>query len=323
MEKVQNIEFAENIMDTLLSYKYYNENVVLMINNKTEGLQPKVIEHTLKLLELLKSKSIKNPKMLITKLPVPDKAFDLLDNNNVMVFTTYSGMPTDIEPTSNKNNLNKILGQQKRLKENTDAKLVHYWRPIVRGLNSEIGNIKEIIEAFSQVFDCSVISGIRLTANVREFLESRGANFSDWNNDIGHKFLPSDIFASIAREVERNAPKYPIFKKTSCAISYLFGRYDYNLSFLSNNGNCIDTCYNSENCMRYAPKIDDKIIEIIRKSGLNKSVQLTDFVINVDNTISQETKSFLKHSTGLDIVADRIVKSETERLFYERNGRSL
>jgi hypothetical protein len=154
-------------------------------------------------------------------------------------------------------------------------------------------------------------------------MESVGANFSDWNNDINHKFLSEDIYNTIILERDKIAPKYKIFTKTSCAASNALGKYDYNLNFAKKNKSCVALCPNGINCAQHEPIINQNTYNILEQAGLNNLFEIEDGMVKVKNNISQETKSFITQTTALRVFANITSKSDTERLFNERNGHTL
>lgn len=164
-------------------------------------MSPLLKAETISFLRLLKERNFKNPKILISKLVFGKSDIDVLDQNNVYIFRTISGMPASIEPPSNSENRRRILQENDYLKENTNAKIIHYWRPIVRDLNSDDKILENIFSEVSSHFDGSVVSGIRVTPNIKLLMERLGADLSDWNGDTNHKFLPQDVQKSGSEKV--------------------------------------------------------------------------------------------------------------------------
>ena len=323
MAKSQQLVDTNTLINDLITHEFFNDDVILMVNNKTEGFQPKVEKYTFDILDKLKNYGIKNPKILITKLPIPLRYTDSLTDNNVFVFTTYSGMPSTIEPTSTPTNLSNIVNNIKVLRQHSDARHVHYWRPIVRNINSDSDIINNILDNVNGVFDCSVISGIRLTPVIKQHLESRGADFYDWNGDINHKFLPEDIYNQIIQSKNALCPEYKLFTKTSCSISHLLNNFDANLNFVKRNYSCSAQCPNGSICKSYQPRYTDNEREILKKFNLLDCANFIDGVLYINKPISQELKAFLTQTIKLRIIVPETLKSHTEGIFNARNGRSL
>ncbi len=308
---------SDILVKTLIQHRFYHMNIPIFINNRSEPLLNNLKYDTLKILKILKDKHIKNPKIIISKLTFGDNIdYDLLNNNNVFLFRTLSGMPKQVEPTSTNENLKKIVEENKLLKKYTDIKIVQYWRPIVRGLNSDSKILEELFIQVNNNFDGSVVSGIRLTHNLKKILEGYGANFYDWNGKTDHKFLPLDIWNDIKNIKDKINKNYLLFRNTSCAISYFLNKSDYNLNYLKekNIENC-KKCLNYNNCFS-SKKIFDKnlIIECLNRIGRNIDYKLNADVIEIYSDIYQDELSFIKQVTGYKINAKYILKSGSEKV---------
>lgn len=306
-----------NIIEKLKQHRFYNEKIPLIINNRSEPLVPFLRTDTVNFLRLLKENHFKNPKILISKLPFGTSDCDVLNQNNVFIFRTISGMPADIEPPSNPENRRKILLENDYLKEHTDVKIIHYWRPIVRNLNASEQILESIFSEINSHFDGSVVSGIRVTPNIKKILEKFGGDLSDWNGDTNHKFLPQDIWNNILNIKNKINPNYLLFRHTSCIISYLNKCSDYNLHYCkTKNLKYCEVCPSHHRCLNFVKNINPNELNVFFKQ-LGKDFQYSvsdNQTLIIHSPIYQEELSFLKMVLQYKINAQNIQKSGSEEM---------
>ena len=305
------------IIEKLKQHRFYNENIPLIINNRSEPLSPLLKVETISFLRLLKERNFKNPKILISKLVFGKSDIDVLDQNNVYIFRTISGMPASVEPPSNSENRRRILQENDYLKENTNAKIIHYWRPIVRDLNSDDKILENIFSEVSSHFDGSVVSGIRVTPNIKLLMERLGADLSDWNGDTNHKFLPQDVWNRILDIRNKYNPNYLLFRHTSCIISYLNNHPDYNLHYCkAKNLKYCEICPFYTRCMNFVKEIDENELKACF-TQLGKEFQYSisdDQTLIIHSPIFQDEVSFLKMVLRYRIKAQDVQKSGSEKV---------
>ncbi len=304
------------IVSQLKSHRFYHENIPLIINNRSEPLFPELKPDTVEFLRLLKENGFNNPKILISKLPFGSDNMDVLNNNNVFIFRTISGLPAHVEPTSTKSNIHKILIENSHIKENTDAKIIHYWRPVIRRLNSSEETIKDMLTNVCPHFDASVVSGIRVTHHIKTLMEQFGGDLSDWNEDTNHKFLPPDIWNNILTCREKINPDYLLFRHTSCTISYFTNKPDYNLHYCKakNLKNC-QTCPLYNKCTSFEKNINEnELNQYFKQLGKIFTYEISaKNTLKINTPIYQDELSFLKMATQYKIEASDIQKSGSER----------
>lgn len=306
----------ENVINELVKNRFYHENIPLLINNRSEPLFPELKNDTVNFLRILKDRGIKNPKIVISKLPYGAKDIDVLNDNNVFIFRTISGMPSDVEPTSKEKNIKTILDENLYLKSQTDAKLIHYWRPIVRNLNSSDEKLEDIFTKVCSSCDGSIVSGIRVTPNIKLLLEGFGADLNDWNNDTNHKFLPADIWNKILGIRAKIKPDYLLFRHTSCIISHFRNIADYNLHYakLKNHQNC-SLCPSYSKCHNQINIIDkDILMKCFSQLGRKFEFEISNNNAAIIKTpIYQDELSFIKMVTQYKVEAIETLKSGSER----------
>lgn len=160
---------ASTAIDALFSSKYYDELIpVCLLPNTDAFLNKTNMDYTAELLEILSSKRVKNPIIIITKCLIPDYFIELLskyqDNGlSIVIYLSYSGLPQKYEPRINHEDIRKNF---KNLNEH-NIKIVHYFRPFLPA-NSKPEQITEMLDFVNQYTNVSVISGLKLK---RDFID--------------------------------------------------------------------------------------------------------------------------------------------------------
>lgn len=297
----------EYVADEIYKYPLYNEHTPIIINNRTDPFLIAAKDNTFRLIEILDERKVPNPRIIISKLLVGENYIQSLSNLKypTFLFRTFSGMPQSIEPTSTIKHLERACEENTRLKECKNLHTVHYWRPIIPNINSDPELLKQILSYVSVGFDCSVVSGIRVTPNLYNVLTNFGADLSSWNGDTNHKYLDSNTYSAILKIRDMHAPGYQIFRNTSCAISTLMGLPDFNLNFYK--GRFCQNCPNKRVCETHVPRQPCKDFDTIE-------YMLDGNRMKIKTPISQEQISCIKHRFGYLVEADKVLKQKSELL---------
>ena len=220
------------------------------------------IDNTIKLLKRLESIHYEGPVIIITKGDYslfPDVAFDLDLHIAFSIFGTdsiYDG--SSIQRV--KNNLKQI-----NLRKNNYKYSLEY-RPICYGVNDSSECFKTVFELAKEYNLALGYSGLQGKPSSVEIWKKEGIDLKPYPGySFGHKKLISkekiDEFESLAKKYE-----VPIFRKTSCLISYVhsLGR-DYNAHYYRPNEVGCSGCIMQEKCMEYKNSltVEDKYKSII------------------------------------------------------------
>lgn len=310
--RLKRISSPNGVVKKLIKYKFFIQNLTpIVINNKTDPFLPEVKNDTFRILELLQSKNLKNPRIIISKLPIYKKDLEFLEKLNAPIFFifSYSNIFSPVE----KINPNFIKISLKTLKERKKVYSLHYWRPFIRGLNDSDKNILEVLKKVKASSDGSTISGLRIVGDVKKDLESCGAKLDDWKGDQNHKHFPLDLQKKILSLREKVSRDYPLYTHTSCGINACLNRRDWGFNFLKGFPHCIGGCKNKKNCFITAPSKDfiRKILNLVNPS-FTYSLKRDHVFINQE--IRQDEKAFILHSLNFPIKAKKINKSFSEKL---------
>lgn len=285
------ISNPDELFSELITHRFFcPDKTLLVINNKTDPFLPEVRQDTFRIVQRIEVENLKNPIMLISKLGLREEELEILENypGKVYFLCSYSNMPKNVEPVSGKQ-----LAALNILKLRKNVRSLHYFRPLIEGINDSSDSIEKVLEDVQGACDCSIVSGIRLTASLAEIIRNLNGDIQEWNGDSQHKYLPKRLLEKAVRIKDNRFPDYKLFKKTSCAISSLESSSDYNFNFLK--GNCSETtgCLNKESCKLRSPPNTEEIARFAGKAGITNIWEYKQNKIFFKGSLSQEEKAFI------------------------------
>lgn len=292
------IASPDKVFQKLTKNLYFIPNETpIAINNKTEPLLPSVKTSTFKLLTLFSRYELSNPIVIISKLSYTREEVKYLEklDINLYHFTSYSGLGYPIEKI-------KPLVQEENIKllSGTNIKSIHYWRPIIEGINDRYEKLEKILDFVANKCDASVVSGIRLPRKVLENFKRLNINLKFNEHYVEHKKLKEETKRNILEISQIKYPDYPIFFHTSCVLSYFENKPDYQVNYLREGLHCNPFCKNKESCTKYLPSNDFVRKEISKFTEQYKIIWKEKRVL-VPKTLSLEDISHLMYRVRLKV----------------------
>lgn len=306
---VKRVYTPKKAVDLLLENRLFiPEKTPITLNNRSDPLLNGVRESTFEIMYILNKKRIENPRIIISKLPLEDEEVDQLDKSlgKNYFFVTYSNLPFPLEKVSHDEQKKSLEQLVKRKRFHA----IHYWRPLINGLNDSEFCLNEVFNEVHSICEGSVISGIRLNKNIASKLTNLGAKLSLWDGDTKHKYLPKEIIEKILKIKNETKRDYPLYKHTSCAICALEEIPDYNFHFIDKK--CLPDCLNSERCVVANQPNETDITDLFVKLGINNKWRYSKNCIQVFEDLSEEEKSCLSHSLNYPVLVDSLNKSPSE-----------
>uniref|UniRef100_UPI0040564368 hypothetical protein n=1 Tax=Candidatus Electrothrix sp. TaxID=2170559 RepID=UPI0040564368 len=208
--------------------------------SSTDALLPQVKKTTFDIIKYLDQKGYKNIFGIISKLKLSSRDIlflSSLENIRPVILVSYAGIPNDIEPVP-------VAPRIENLKQLNDAGLpsILYFRPIVEGWNDKSDNIANVLAIGNRYASAISIGGLRLSKEIRKNLESANVTLPQKKDIYSPKIIPEKIESKILDIYYRIGLTIPLFKHTSCAVSYIFNAYNYNQLYKSYKLNCMSTC---------------------------------------------------------------------------------
>jgi DNA repair photolyase len=214
-------------VDELVNHRYFQPNVtpIQVFNRATEPFLPKVRPHTYAVLEELDERELTNHVLVITRHQLKPDDVDRLNqlrHLKVTLLLTYSGIDNEtIEPYPSAVAARslKLMSAPFRRKYRT----ILYWRPLVPGLNDTDEHLAAACE-LSKHADATVFTGLFYRDQIAEYYKANGLP-EPYEGTARRKIVPETLERRVLDAFSTSAA---LFRKTSCAVSYVHNLPDYN-----------------------------------------------------------------------------------------------
>lgn len=211
----------------LVSHRYFQAHVtpVQLFNRATDPFLPAVRPHTLAVLADLDGRGLRNHVLVITRhqmKPGDIARLSQLANLKVTLLFTYSGIDDKrIEPYPSQVAAGslKLMSAPGRRRYRT----VLYWRPLVPGLNDTDEHLARAY-ALSQLADATVFTGLFYRDQIASYYRASGLP-EPYDSTARRKIMPETLEQRVLAAFAGSAS---LFRKTSCAVSYVHDLPDYN-----------------------------------------------------------------------------------------------
>lgn len=216
---------------------------------------------TIKCLSILKEAKHQGPVIIITKGDMSDKKVkETFDRDwGLKIYFGLSVFGND--EFDNVGTLDRLRTNlhvcQELSKKYTYSYGIEY-RPIIKGINDSDEIMKKIFLLASYHYTGIAYSGLQVESELADYIKEKNLPFTPYE---GYEFgMKKNISSEVEEKLRQYSETYrvPIFKKTSCSISYLLniGR-DYNAHYYRPNEMGCKNCPNFVNCKRYKRFSDD------------------------------------------------------------------
>jgi DNA repair photolyase len=312
LEPVKVIEESKLVRDLKSSKYFVPHQTVLSLNNRTDPFLPgPVKESTFKILELLNNEGFRNPITVTTKLYLSKEdinKLNLLLNLNLFIIVTYNGLPKKIEPINH--NL-QIKTMKNIYKYGKKIHLFHQFRPIIEDYNDSIDKIKKVLSEVYKCADCTIFAGLRLSEFINERFVEKQINLK-MQLSPEHKYIPEQFVGDIMNFCSENFPNYPIFRHTSCALSWISRLPDFNAHWTKNQ---CENCLNKLNCLiNIKIPSETKVLKLLKKLNLTNEFKINEGGIEIKRELTQEERSFLRHNLRFPVKSEKLKKTPSEQI---------
>jgi DNA repair photolyase len=214
-------------VEQLVSHRYYQRDItpLQILNRATDPFLPNVRAHTFAVLEDLDERGLKNHVLVITRhqMKVQDvERLNLLRNLKLTLLFTYSGIDNkQIEPFPS-----HVAAASLKLMSQAEwrrYRTILYWRPLVPGLNDTDEHLKQAYK-LSQHADATVFTGLFYRDQIADYYKANGLP-EPYEQTARRKIVPEALEQRVLAAFDTSTP---LFRKTSCAVSYAHGLPDYN-----------------------------------------------------------------------------------------------
>jgi DNA repair photolyase len=289
----------------------------ISIGNKTDILQKANRECLMSFLKIHDQSGKKTPVVLITKENISREFLNEVKefSFDIYFFISLSYLSQKFEPKIKP--YKKRIDALKDIKNHIDLekikniKLVHYWRPMTD--LSENENYMKILNDAKDIFNCTIGIGLKVFQKLYDYFKTDYPNLQTYVNDKYSASIQEDeeILPSFNKDAIKYANKieHPFFKHTSCAISYLQKKADYNGSMWRDD--FCDYCEKDQKKKCFEFKINysnsfQKIktnLEILTNATISDK---DDYIEIMDKALTQEEISLYTHIAGKPIYSKSV-----------------
>lgn len=218
--------------DALVTHRYFRPQVtpIQLLNRATDPLLPVVKPHTFDMLRRLDEHGLTNHVLVITRWRVEPEDCAVLNsftNIKLTLLVTHSGITdTRIEPVDSTvaaSSLRTAFECARRYR------VVLYWRPIVPGLNDTDAHLEQAFQ-LSHHAHATVFTGLFFKNQIRAYYREHGLP-EPYDQSARRKVFPERLERRILAAAQSRHGGSPLFRKTSCAVTYAHGVADYNGHF--------------------------------------------------------------------------------------------
>jgi DNA repair photolyase len=202
---------------------------IQMFNKATDPFLPGVKPHLFAALRDLDERGLTNLVLLITRFRVTDEdmaEMEKLRNIRVTLLFTYSGIAdARVEPIAKSNITLTSLATACLMAKRT--KVILYWRPIVPGWNDGPETMAAVLRSGSAA-DAIVFTGYYHKEENAEYLRGLGVEVPYADDYARRKVMPAELDEKVIAAWREFGATTPLFRKTSCGVSFVHGVADYN-----------------------------------------------------------------------------------------------
>ena len=233
---------VEKAMDIRLNHPDFIPHITPVSVNvsSTDALLPAVRRSTFEAIEFLEKRELANPFGITTKLEFADSEIAFLESLKhvrPVVFISLAFIPRSIEPISTQPRIRNLQALSE-----TRVPTVHYFRPIVEGWNDSDEIIEKALLIGDRYADAICIGSIRLSTEIRSELSKVGVELEKYVDNFHEKKFRNAIEERVLRAHSCLRLDVPLFKHTSCAVSYFMNIKNYNRLYKRPEKNCLRTC---------------------------------------------------------------------------------
>lgn len=293
-------------VNKLLNHLYFIRNkTVICLGSRTDSFLKDNIDFTFSVLLEFEKNSLSNPICIATKSQIPMtfiKKIKTLKYLKLIILLSYSGLPKHLEPgidfSAIRNNFEVLA------KENIP--IIHFWRPLIPSNTSDL-QIREMLAFVSKYAKASIIVGLKYNPELRNLFNNQPELcIPDKNIPLYGDWLPPNIEEKLWKIAKTKFSDYHIFKHTSCAVSYILQKPDYNATTYRDEICKVSTCPDSQRriCESAVLKPDiQQVSALITHLGLNLPFEFNRHKIIIKGEIPQEDYIFLLHNLNYPIRA--------------------
>ncbi|RZS36357.1 hypothetical protein EV193_10738 [Herbihabitans rhizosphaerae] len=295
-------------VDKLVNHRYFQPHVtpIQVFNRATEPFLPRVRPHTYAVLEELDERELTNHVLIITRHQLKPDDVDRLNqlrHLKVTLLFTYSRIDhKEIEPYPSEVAAKSLKLMSAPLRRS--YRTILYWRPLVPGLNDSDQHLSAAYE-LSKHADATVFTGLFYRDQITEYYKANGLP-EPYENTARRKVVPETLERRVLEAFSTSAA---LFRKTSCAVSYVHNLPDYNGHY--GIPELCDICPLSqlELCVsaHRVPTAEDIhwAASVLPEADALQVVDISKRATVVSGLATEQPRYFLQHTLGFQVHDER------------------
>jgi DNA repair photolyase len=291
-------------VEEMVAHRYFTPHVtpIQLFNRATEPFLPVVRPHTRAVLEDLDGRGLTNHVLVITRhqlKPEDVQWLNQLRHLKVTLLFTYSGIDDRrIEPYPS-----HVAAESLRLMSaplRRRYRTILYWRPLVPGLNDTEEHLAAASELAKHA-DATVFTGLFYRDEIAAYFQANRLP-EPYENTARRKIVPETLER---RVLDAFAFSEALFRKTSCAVSYVHGLPDFNGHYgirelcdicpLSQ----LELCANAHR-VPTAEQVREVARVLPEAQGL-EVVDISERAVVVSGLATEQPRYFLQHLFGFQV----------------------
>ena len=291
-------------VEELVGHRYFTPHVtpIQLFNRATEPFLPKVRPHTFAVLEDLDGRGLTNHVLVITRHQLKPEDIDRLNRLRYLKVTllfTYSGIyDKRIEPYPSQVAADSLKLMSAPIRRT--YRTVLYWRPLVPGLNDTDEHLAAAHE-LSQHADATVFTGLFYRDQIAAYYRANGIP-EPYDDTARRKIVPETLEG---RVLDTFLYSPALFRKTSCAVSYVHQLPDYNGHYgirelcdicpLSQ----LELCANAHR-VPTAEQVH-AVARVLPEANALQVVDISERAAMVSGLATEQPRYFLQHALGFQV----------------------
>ncbi|MFI6705455.1 hypothetical protein ACIBF7_03420 [Nonomuraea sp. NPDC050478] len=295
-------------VEQLVGHRYFqpHDTPLQIFNRATDPFLPGVREHLFAVLNDLDGRELTNHVLVITRAQVDAgdcERLNALRHLKVTLLFTYSGIDDRrIEPHPSHTAVRSM--RLATAHASRRYRTIFYWRPLVPGLNDTTAHLARAA-VLSRWADATVFTGLFYRNEIADYYRTNGLP-EPYAETARRKIVPETLEGRIlARFARRPSDAPPLFRKTSCAVSYVHGVADYNGHYGINElcdicpGAQLDRCAGAHR-VPSALQLQEAAAAIPEAADM-RVTEITARAAQVEGLPSEQPRYYLQHRLAFQI----------------------
>lgn len=299
-------------VEQLVNHRYFRPHVtpLQIFNRSTDPFLAGVRDHLFAVLEDLDRRGFANHVLVITRAVVRNAdcaRLNALKNLKVTLLFTYSGIddsrvepyPSSVAAASLRCATAYGSAEQPRR-----YRTVLYWRPLVPGLNDTDEHLERAV-VLSAAADVTVFTGLFYRDEIANYYKANGIP-EPYEGTARRKIVPEALDRRVVEAFAgRAADSTPLFRKTSCAVSYAHGLPDYNGHY-GIREMCdicpvaqLKLCAGAHDVPTARAFLDAAIV--LPEAAHLEVLDITDRAVQVEGLSSEQPRYYLQHAFAFQV----------------------